>query len=253
MDVACSTACFADLTLEAALRKMAELEFAKVDLVVAPDGPHLTPKSLCEDLTAAAGQLRRGALNTYAVISMPMPIATNQEMQQLDCAAHLAKNIGAAVLVIDASAKSVPVDDEVRRLRRLERLVSVHGIQLTVRNKLGTHTEAPTTTVELLRQVPNLMLTLDPSPLVCGPGRDESWDELYPLVRHCQLRDTGRSPELFQVQVGRGEIEYGRVVSSLQRVHYRGSLAVAVDQRLSSDFETLVEVRKLRLLLESLL
>ena len=62
-----------------------------------------------------------------------------------------------------------------------------------------------------------------------------------------------RRMDQLQVKVGRGEIEYGRIVTSLQRYQYAGSLAVEIEDAIPGDLEVETEVRKLGLLLESLL
>jgi len=50
-----------------------------------------------------------------------------------------------------------------------------------------------------------------------------------------------------------GRIEYARVVTQLERFGYTRSLTVAIIDRLENPFDREVEVRKLKLLLETLL
>jgi hypothetical protein len=52
--------------------------------------------------------------------------------------------------------------------------------------------------------------------------------------------------------VGQGEIEYSRVIASLERCHYDRALTVDVRDTLGSPFPVDQEVRKLKFLLESL-
>ena len=96
-------------------------------------------------------------------------------------------------------------------------LVEAEGLILTVPTRIGTLTELPATARELCEQVPGLGLTLDPSHFINGPHQGGSYDEIFPYVRHVQLRDTGKAPGKFQVRVGQGEVEYGRIISQLQR------------------------------------
>ena len=77
-------------------------------------------------------------------------------------------------------------------------------------------------------------------------------DELFPFVRHVHLRDTGKAAGKFQVRVGQGEIEYGRIVSQLQRHRYDRLLTVAINDVAEAPFAMDTEVRKLKYLLESL-
>ena len=58
----------------------------------------------------------------------------------------------------------------------------------------------------LCERVPGLGLTLDPSHYIAGPHQGKNYDQVFPYVRHVQLRDTGRGPNQFQVRVGQGEV-----------------------------------------------
>jgi L-ribulose-5-phosphate 3-epimerase UlaE len=68
-------------------------------------------------------------------------------------------------------------------------------------------------------------------------------------VYHVRLRDT--SKDKLQVRIGQGEVEYGRLINQLNRVNY--NRALCVDIAPTPDVDQLAEMRKLRLLLESLL
>ncbi len=48
----------------------------------------------------------------------------------------------------------------------------------------------------------------------------------FPYVKHVHLRDTGRAQGKFQVRVGQGEIEYGRIINQLERQNYDRLLSV---------------------------
>ena len=49
-----------------------------------------------------------------------------------------------------------------------------------------------------------------------------SIDKLMKYVYHMQLRDTNK--KAFQVRVGQGEIEYGRLITQLQKLKYNRAL-----------------------------
>jgi sugar phosphate isomerase/epimerase len=68
-------------------------------------------------------------------------------------------------------------------------------------------------------------------------------------VYHVHLRDSKKNQ--LQVRVGQGEIEYGRLVSQLGKAGYKQALSV--DMRPMESLDMRHELRKLRLLLESLL
>lgn len=253
MDVACSILCFTREPFEQALRHIAELEFAKVDLAVGEGNPHLTPDQIVNDSAAVLHSIRQGPTVAFSAIMARGLGEGDQLDQRLDAIAHLGKQLAAPLIVLEAAKSGTSLDDELARLRRLVKIVSIHGAVLAVTTKTGTLTENPTVAVQLCEQVPGLTLSLDPSHLICGPHQGKPYDFVYPHVRHVLLRDSGRRLDQLQVKVGRGEIEYGRIVTSLKRFDYRGSLVVDIEDANPGDLDVEAEVRKLRLLLESLL
>ena len=144
------------------------------------------------------------------------------------------------------------LDAEIVRLGNLVRLVQAEGLLLTVETRIGTVTETPDAAVELCQRVPGLCLTLDPSHYIAGPHKAKSYSQVYPYVRHVHLRDTGRGPDQFQVRIGQGEVEYGRIISHLARHRYDRLLTVEIHDVADAPFVMEHEVRKLKFLLESL-
>ena len=81
----------------------------------------------------------------------------------------------------------------------------------------------------------------------CGPvGPDEPKGRIF---ADTHLRDTRK--DKFQVRVGQGEIEYGRLITQLSMVRYNRALSVLIEPM--PDVDQVGELRKMRLLLESLL
>src|SRR5207249_714494 len=141
---------------------------------------------------------------------------------------------------------------EVQRLSRLLRIADSEGILLTVSTLIGTHTQTAELAVALCQRVPGLGLTLDPSHYTTGPQQGKNYDSVFPYVRHTHLRDTGRGPNQFQVRVGQGEVEYGRMVTQLARYGYDRLLTIDIRDVPDAAFSLEPEVRKLKYLLESL-
>src|SRR5262245_31661698 len=56
--VACSTLCFGKHSLDKALRTIGDLRFAKVDLAIREDGPHLKPSEVAADVHHVAQWLK---------------------------------------------------------------------------------------------------------------------------------------------------------------------------------------------------
>lgn len=254
MDVACSTLAFSHLPFDSAIRKIAELEFSRIDLAIAEGTAQFSPYDLVENPTAIFQQIRAGLVMNYVALTLRTSAAGEALLQQIDQTSHLAKQLAAPYLVVEASPPSTPFEEEVARLTEMEKACALHGTILTVVTRIGTWTEMPSHAIELCKAVKGLGLTLDPSHFLCGPNHGKSYTSVYPHVRHVQLRDSGRRADQLQVTVGRGEIDYGKIINALQQFHYRGALAVAVEATLAPpDMDVAIEARKLRLLLESLL
>ena len=97
--------------------------------------------------------------------------------------------------------------------------------------------------------VTGLGITLDPSHYIYGPHSGVEYEQVMKHVYHVRLRDTTK--DQLQVRVGQGEVEYGRLVNQLHKVRY--DRALCVDIQPTPDVDQLTEMRKIRLLLESLL
>jgi sugar phosphate isomerase/epimerase len=251
--VACSTLCFDKYPFEDALRTIAELEFKKIDVAIHEDSNHLKPSRVAEDVSAAAAQLRLGSGLVPSAISVAIDAPEGEEYDRQFCAiCRLARVSMVPLLTISAAPADTPLDREVQRLTRLLRLAEKDGLLLTVATISGTLTEDPDTAVTLCQRVSGLGLTLDPSHYIAGKNAGQGYDQVYPYVRHVRLRDTGRGPNQFQVHVGQGEVEYGRVIGQLERYHYDRLLTVDIHDMPEAQFAKEHEVRKLKYLLESL-
>ena len=89
---------------------------------------------------------------------------------------------------------------------------------------------------------------MDPSHFIFGPHKGANYEHVFKHVYHVHLRDTRK--DAFQVRVGQGEIEYGRLVTQLSMVHYHRALSVCITPM--PEVDHVGELRKMRLLLESL-
>ena len=253
MFVACSTLCFARLPIDGALRLMAELGFGKVDVAIVEQGSHLKPSEVVHDVTEAALRIRIGPSLTPSAFTVEFDAANDEQyLQQLKAICKLAHLTAVPLISIPAALNSIGIDAEVHRLRHLAQLVESEGLILTVPTHIGTLTEFPSVARELCERVPSLGLTLDPSHYINGPHQGGSYDEVFKYVRHVQLRDTGKAAGKFQVRVGQGEVEYGRIISQLHRCKYERLLSVALHDVAEAPFAMESEVRKLKYLLESL-
>jgi sugar phosphate isomerase/epimerase len=152
-------------------------------------------------------------------------------------------------LTVPSGPLGTPFNEEVERLQELVRIAEGQGVRVAMQSHIGCLSEDPDTVKVLCDNVRGLGLTFDPSHYHCGPYRNKNLDKILPYVFHVHLRDSKK--DQLQVRVGQGEIEYGKLIAGLQRVRYDLALSIqiapmeGVDQR--------QELRKLRLLLDSLL
>jgi sugar phosphate isomerase/epimerase len=252
--VACSTLCFDSYPFEEALHTIAELEFSKIDVAIHEGSNHLKPSQVARDVPSAAARLRMASGLVPSAISVDIDAPDGEEFdRQFRAVCRLARVSMVPLLTMAAARAGTPLDREVQRLTRLLRMAEKDGLILTVATLSGTLTEDPDTAVTLCERVPGLGLTLDPSHYIAGTQQAKNFDQVYPHVRHVHLRDTGRGPNQFQVHVGQGEVEYGRVIAQLGRFSYDRLLTVDIrDLPGGGDFPREHEVRKLKYLLESL-
>ncbi len=109
--------------------------------------------------------------------------------------------------------------------------------------------EDPDTAVVLCNNVKGLGLSLDPSHYIAGPRQGRDFSKVMPYVFHLRLRDSTKSK--LQVRVGQGEVDYGKLLSQLEKVGFRRALSVHMTPL--EGFDHRAEMRKIRLLLDSLL
>lgn len=256
MFVACNTLCFAREPLETALRQIAELEFDKYELALVEQGDHIRPSEAGDNPEAALLRLRRGPSLVPSSLYIdfgPVDWSDPLAHRRFDGLCRLAKTLNVAVLTIHSAPADTPVADEIKRLTPLVTRAMSQGLVLALLTHSETLTGDPKVAVELCQAIPGLGLTLDPSHFLQGPSPAPDFDVVFPHVQNVHLRDTGQAPGEFQVRVGQGQIEYARIVAMLQRHGYNRSLTVSIIDRPDNPFDREVEVRKLKLLLETLI
>src|SRR5262249_22024857 len=183
------------------------------------------------------------------------PVAINlQEDVQLDIFEGLCKvckMLKITQITIPAATLGTPFNEEIDRLRSRLAAANSAGIRLSLKTKTGHLTEDPQTAVELCQAVPGLGLTLDVSYYICGRFAGHNYHQVFPYVYHTHLRDT--TPNQVQVPVGLGDVDYSRIISQLRRFNYNRALSVEILPELLHGQEKALELRKIRMLLETLL
>ena len=250
--VACSTLCFSGAPLDDALRSIREMNFAKADIAVREQGGHLKPSDLLGDLTKICQRIKASNVPVAAFhAAFPQPDG-ELSRSQLRAVSRLARLLAAPLVSVPAADIGADFAKEVERLTGWYKIASAEGVILTIETDSQTLTADPDMAAELCRLVPGLGISLDPSHYIAAPTGPKNYDCLYPFVRHVRLRDSGNKPDAFQVRVGQGDLEYGRIITQLDRCRYDRALSVDVRNLPMPSFPVEPEVRKLKYLLESL-
>lgn len=247
MFVAASTRCFAEKPFQEACQLVTDLEYDRIEIWLDEDSNHLKPSEAAAEPERFCARYREMTRLTPVALSLE----GNVPPAVLAGLAKLAKLLRVTQISIPASAVGTPFNTEIDRLREFVRVVSEDGIRLSIRTETGRLTEDPHTAVELCQAVRGLGLTLDPSHYICGPNRGQSYDQVFPHVNHVHLRDT--TPDEVQVPVGLGEIDYSRLINQLRRESYNLALCVDILPAYAPEPTRGLELRKLRMLLETLL
>ena len=248
MFVCVSTESLPDMPLAKAMERLAELEFTAVELDVRADGGHLDPAVVAADPEAAIAECSDLQRLRPVAVSFAAP-ETPEMYDHFSACCKLAKSLGVVTMVVESSELGTPFNGEIERLRKMVAIASGLGSVVGVKTSAGRMTQDAETTASLCRNVPGLGVTLDPSHFIYGHKKPASWESILKYVCHVHLRDT--KVDAFQVRIGQGNVEYGKLVSQLERVGYKRALCA--HQPPMEGVDQVAELRKMRLLLESLL
>lgn len=250
MLISASTACFPQLSLSEALEKLVDLEFSNVEIALHEQSGQLKPSEVAADLERAIDACRDTHRLGVVAYEVETDAEGDQYYEQFRACCRLAKATRVVTITVPSAELGTPFNEEVERLRKLVAIAGLEGVRVGMRSQVGRLTEDPDTVMVLCNNVEGLGLTLDPSHYICRPeGKSIKFDKLMKYVYHVHLRDT-RKDEL-QVRVGQGQVEYGRIIAQLEKEGYNRGLSVYITPMEGVDHHA--ELRKLRLLLESLL
>lgn len=247
MFVAVSTRNFAELSLEEACAQITDLEFDRIELWLDDRNQHLPVASVADEPDAFVIRYREATRLAPAAITL----AHDVRAESLRGIAKAAKQLRITQITLPAADLGTPFNAEIERLRELSAVASQDGVRTSIRTQRGTLTEDPHTAVELCQAVPGLGITLDPSHYLKAPSPDRAIDLVMPYVFHVHLRDS--TADSLQVQVGLGELDYSRLITQLRRVNYTRALSIELLPEMLGDLQRPLELRKMRMLLESLL
>lgn len=249
MFVAVSTDCFPEIPMPDVIDVLIDLEFTTLEISLRENGTALSPSRIEQDWEKAIHISRDCHRLDVCSYDVHIDAPGEQYYQQFATICKLGKATKVVTLTIPSAELGTPFNEEVERLQRLVEIAESEGVRVAMKSQIGRLTEDPDTVKVLCDNVRGLGLTLDPSHYFCGPYRNKNLDKIMQYVFHVHLRDSKK--DQLQVRVGQGEIEYGRVITQLSRVRYDHALSIQIAPM--PDVDQRQELRKLRLLLESLL
>lgn len=251
--VAASTSCFPELSLRDALDRLADLEYTSAEIVVAEQyGEHpgqLLPSELVENFDSLVHACRLSRRISPVAFFYNVESDHEKHIEWFTALCQLAKALRVISISVLPAKIGTPFNEEVNRLQTLVRVGTREGVHVGLLTKSESLTENPETLGSLCKTVQGLTVCLDPSYYIYGCAKPKDYDMLTEYVSHVRLRDTTK--DAFQVQIGQGVIEYGRLVIQLGKVGYRRALCADLD--ILPNVDPVAELRKMRLLLESLL
>lgn len=250
MFVCASTECLPDLPREEVSPILVDLEFTAVELPLHEQGVSwVQPSVVLSHPEQALDTCRNTQRLTVAALSIEQACEEKRYYEQFAACAKLAKALKVVPLVVPAAELGTPFNAEIERLREMVRIASFEGCLVAMKTQIGCMTEDPDTAVVLCDNVKGLGLTLDPSHYIAGPRQGKDFSKVIPYTYHVHLRDSTKHE--LHVRVGKGEVDYGKLIAQLQHVDYDRALTVHMPPIDEHDHRA--ELRKIRLLLESLL
>jgi sugar phosphate isomerase/epimerase len=234
--------------MNAALQKLVDLEYTCVEIMIHETGGHLKPSEVLANPDRALQLCRLIHRLTPVALSVDIEAPEDQYFEQFAACCRLAKSLKVFTLVVRSAELGTPFNAEVERLQEFTRIASVDGVRVGLLTESERMSQDPDTAAVFCRSVRELGITLDPSHFICGPHAGGPFEQLMKYVYHVRLRDSNK--EELQVRVGQGEIEYGRLINQLNKVGYDRALCADIVE--TPDADHFGEMRKMRLLLESL-
>jgi sugar phosphate isomerase/epimerase len=249
MFVCASTECFPDLSPPEVLEAMVDLGFTAIELPIQEQGGWLKASDVHANLERSVHFCRDTHRLDIAALSVDPGPDRELYFPHFASCCRLAKAIKVVTLVVPSAELGTPFNEEIERLRKLVEIASLEGVVVGVKTQIGCMTQDPDTAVVLCDNVKGLRLTLDPSHYIAGPHQGGNIDKVMRYVQHVHLRDSTK--QKLQVRVGQGEVDYGKLIQQLARVNFDRALSVHMLPLVGFDHRA--EMRKMRLLLDSLL
>lgn len=249
MYIAASTGCFPDVAIPEVIEILNDLEFTAAEIVLDDRGQQVRPAQLVDDFEETLRLVRDTHRMDICSYNVKIDAEGETYYERFEKVCDLAKATKVVTLTIPSAEHGTPFNQEVEHLQRLVAIADLRGVRIGIESHIGCLSEDPDTVKNLCDYVPGVGLTLDPSHYLCSTLRNKNHEKLMKYVYHVHLRDSKR--DKLQVRVGQGEIDYSKLITQLQNVGYEQALSI--DMVPVDGVDMRHELRKLRLLLDSLL
>lgn len=247
--VAASTGCFPEIPIPEVIEVLSDLEFTAVEIVLDDAGTQMPPSRIADDFDECLRLVRDTHRLDICSYNVRILAEGEEHYRRFEKICDMAKATKVVTLTIPSGEHGTPFNQEVEHLQRMVRIAEDRGARVAIKTQMGCLSEDPDTVKNLCDYVPGVGVTLDPSHILCSNNRNKNYEKLLKYVYHTHLRDSKK--DKLQVRVGQGEIEYGRLITQLQTVGY--DRALCVEMTPTDEMDMRQELRKLRLLLDSLL
>ena len=247
MYISATTQCFPQASLSEAVDALAEQDFGYLETFIYEQGGAIKPSDVLNHFDDVAAQFRGMTRMTPSVFSIDIPSEQDFKAQFKACC-KLAKMCGIVSLVLRSSPQGFPFNEEIERLEYAVEQAFISGCVVSVLTEKGRISEDLQTTLGFCNRTHGLMCALDPSYYLGEAIQSKLMESLLPFVNHVRLRDS--KPGVYQTKVGQGDFEFGKLINQLDKVGYKRALSVDIAPQDGADH--LVELRKMRMLLESL-
>jgi sugar phosphate isomerase/epimerase len=249
--VAATTLCYPHLTLSETIEKLAHLEFSHIELDLHETGGHIHPSDVLQNLQWAYETVNATRRLTVVALNLKIEAEGEAYFETFKACCELAKFSKIVTLTVESGEHGTPFNEEVERYKRLVQIADRHGVRVSMRSQMGRLSADPDTVSVICGHVKGLGLALDPSHYHLNHPNPLNYEKLLEYVHHVSLRDS--STEKLQVRVGQGVVDTGRLIQLLRKVHYHRALCVDIRPSEDPEIDHDGELRKMRLLLESLL
>lgn len=235
-EFACHTWAFTDLTLMEALGTIARLGFRYVDI---GSGSNLNTQRAAEHPRPFAADIRQD-LETFNLkvsdlyLMLPRISLADESKRQKDLDLYkallpFAAALGAPGITLSPGLAQPTEDLEapdrvVAALREMVKLGKSIGLRVSIEPHMDSMAQTPEQVLKLLKDVPDLSLTLDWAQMVCQDIFHEDILKLLPYTQHIQIRQAARAQ--LQTPFEQGRIDISRLVADLIAAGYDGVICV---------------------------